>query len=216
MSLKGDKYETLDEIKFRLENTIVLYEGRPVYITRVQYPDGEDEIARVYFQELPYGVLLNKHKEHRKYLSSKKFDLTPFKMGYFNHGGEAIFTARTPVRQNKQGLSQATTSLLDIKGQRHGRMNFAIMVGSDGFADMVNGVFPEFKQVVDMIGGPDTSSAAVSRSFAFYIDHDLEALYLINKGTKCGLALKGDRALKIPPKFHFLRQELEAHHLPIA
>ena len=215
MSLKGDKYETTEEVKARLENTIVLYEGKPVYISRVSMPEGENEVARVFFYEMPYGGKGNE-KEVRKYLSSKNFDLAPFKMGYMNYKGQAIFVSRTPVRQYKQGLSSGTTLLTNIKGQKSDVINFAHMLRSQGFVDMVNGVFPDFKSAGQHLGNEDTSSVAVSRCFAFVIDHDLEALLLMHKGVRCGIALKDDKALKVPPKFHFLRQEMEEHRIPLA
>ena len=216
MSLKGDKYETQEEVKFRLEGSVVLYDEKPVYITRVQHPEDENEIARVYFRELPYGGGLGDNKESRKYLSSKKFDLAPFRMGYMNHKGAAIFVSRAPVRQNKQGLSIGVTSFADVRGQKSGLINFPLMIASQGFVDMFYGKYPDFKQVGDLIGNTEEASVAVSRSFAFYIDHDLESLYLLNKGVKCGIVMKGDRGLKIPPKYHFLRQEMEEHRIPLA
>ena len=220
MSLKGDKYETTEEVKFRLENTVVMYDGEPVYIVRVNMPEAEDrkEIARVYFVPLPLlgGKGDRNAKEVRKYLSSRNFDLTPFKMGYFNHNGEATFVARNPVRQNKQGLSQNTCTFTDCRGKGSQNMNFNEMVRSQGFADMIAGRFPSFKEAGDMLGNKEHSSVAISRSFAFWIDHDLESLLLMHKGIKCGIAMKDDRALKVPPKFHFLREEMEDHRIPLA
>lgn len=231
MSLKGEAYETAEEVKFRLEGTIVLYDGAPVLISRVNVPDAEDrkEIARVFFYELPYRdkALVDKYgdripnpapvgKETRKYLSSKKFDLAPFKMGYFNHGGEATFAARTPVRQNRQGLSSNTCTLTNIRGKRSETINFNMMVGSQGFVDMVAGKFPTFAEAGEMLGNKENSSVAVSRSFAFLIDHDLEALLLMHKGIKCGIAVRGQKALNLPPKFHFLREEAEECRIPLA
>lgn len=218
MSLKGDKYETTEEVKFRLENTVVLYEGKPVLISRVKMPEEREEakeIARVYFYELPYGAG-NKKNEVRRYLSSRNFDLAPFKMGYFNHGGEAIFASRTPVRQNKQGLGQTTCKLTDIRGKGCQTLDWNGVVGSQGFVDMVNGKFPDFQAAGEMLGNKENGSVALSRSFAFFIDHDLEALLLMHKGVKCGLALRGQKALQIPPKFHFLREEMEECRIPIA
>lgn len=215
MSLKGDKYETAEEIRFRLEGTLVKYDGDPVYITRVNMPEADDgkEIARVFFRKLPYK---NKDQEVRKYLSSRKFDLTPFKMGYFNHNKQAFFVSRNPVRQNKQGLSADTTILRDVRGKPCGDMSFALMTTSDGFVDMLNNKYPDFKDAVTMLDQKDNSSVALTQTFAFNIDHDLEALVLMHKGTRCGLAMREDRALKIPKKFHFLREELEENRIPIA
>lgn len=219
MSLKGDKYETQEEVNFRLNNTVVLYDGKPVYITRINMPEAEDkkEIARVFFVELPYGRKLGDGvKETRKYLSSRNFDLAPFRMGYFNHNGEAVFASRTPIRQNQQGLNAKNVTFVDTRGKRAENMNFNEMVKSQGFVDMVNGVFPDFFAAGELLGNKDNSSIAISRSFCFRMDHDLEALLLLHKGIKCGIALKGDRALKVPPKFHFLREEMEQCRIPLA
>jgi hypothetical protein len=215
MSLKGDKYETTEEVKFRLENTVVTYDGQPVYISKVHVPDAEDkgEIARVYFYDLPLKGA--GQKETRKYLSSKKFDLAPFPMGYVNHNGQAFFVARTPVRQNKQGLAQGTTIITDIRGQK-AALSLNDLLRSQGFCDMIAGKYPSFKEAGESLGNKENSSIAISRMFAFVIDHDLEALYLLHKGIKCGLALKNDRALKVPPKFHFLKEEMEECRIPLA
>lgn len=222
MSLKGDKYETTEEIRFRLEGTVVSYDNRPVYISRVQVPDIEDEkeIARVFFFELPYGGIVKRGvpapKETRKYLSSKKFDLTPLKLGYFNYLDQAVFASRAPVRQNKQGLCRNTCTFTDPRGRRDDGMNFETAIGAEGFVNMIDGKYPSFKEAGDMIGDKAMSSVAVSRSFAFVIENDLDALILVHKGLKCGIALKGDKALKIPPKFHFLKEEMEACRIPLA
>jgi hypothetical protein len=218
MSLKGDKYETHEEIQFRLNNTVVMYDGKPVYITQVRQPEDLEEangkeIARVFFSELPYN---GRGKEERKYLSSRKFDLSPFKMGYVNYKGEALFCSRKPIRQNQQGLSAKTLSITDIKGRVSDNASFGNLIAHQSFADMVAGKYPGFAEVGDMLENKESSSVAVSRCFAFLIDHDLEALLLMHKGTKCGLAMKGDKALRLPPKYHFLREEAEECRIPLA
>ena len=220
MSLKGDKYETVDEVKSRLEGTVVLYQDDPVYITRVSMPDAEDrkEIARVFFVPLPLGkegLIKGGGKEVRKYLSSKHFDLAPFKMGYMNHNGEATFVSRAPVRQYKQGFSQTTAVFTDCRGRKSERIGFANAIREQGFLDMVKGKFPDFKTAGDMLGDKEVSSVALSRSFCFIVDHDLEALLLLHKGVKCGIAMKGDKGLKVAPKFAFLREEMEDHRIPL-
>lgn len=214
MSLKGDKYEDIDEVKARVEGTVVLYDGRPVYITKVGFLDVDEQrkdIARVYFKELPYKA---ESPDVRKYLSSKNFDLAPFKMGYTNLRGQAIFLARNPVRQYKQGLSAATLVCTDVRGQKI-PLGFVDLLSRKEFVDMYDGKYPSFKDAGELLGKDDTSSVAISRSFAFTLDHDLEALYLLHKGIKCGLAYKNDRGIRVPPKFHFLREEMEDSRIPI-
>lgn len=216
MSLKGDKYETTEEVRFRLEGSVVVYDGDLVYITRVTMPEEVEEkkeIARVFFEPLPYGG--NRGKEVRKYLSSRKFDLTPFRMGYMNYKGRAIYLSRSPVRQNRQGLSNNNLSILEINGKRAGDVNFGRLIAEQGFVDMFKGKYPDFKTAGELLGDKDVSSVAISNTFAFVIDHDLDALILNHKGVKCGLAMKGDRGLRVSQKYHFLRQEMEEHRIPI-
>lgn len=215
MSLKGDKYENAEEVKFRLEGSVVLYEGRPVYINKVSVPGADDvaEIARVYFYELP---LKPKNNEVRKYLSSKKFDLTPFRMGYMNHKEGTVFVMRSPVRQHKQGFSVNSSKILDVSGQRLGWLGFNNMIHDQGFVDMVNGVYPDFKTAGDIIEEGKRESIAISPSFALTLDKDLDVLVLFNKGTKCGLAFKGDKNIRVSKKFHFLKEEMEQYRIPVA
>lgn len=215
MSLKGDKYETLEEIKFRLEQTIVLYDGKPVYIGRVNMPGEQDagEIARVYFKELPLKE--GGPKEVRKYLSSRKFDLTPFKMGYFNHNGRAVFASRTPVRQNKQGLSKQSLVLktLGLNPITDREVSFTEVVTSQGFIDMIEGSYPSFDGAVPLLK-EDAGSVALSQSFALSFDDDLGIFILFHRGIKCGLVLEGDRGVRLAAKYGFLKEELRDHKIP--
>lgn len=217
MSLRGDKYETAEEVKFRLENTVVLYDGKPVYINRVSVPGPEDidEVARVFFKELPFD-LKDREKEVRKYLSSKKFDLAPFRMGYMNHPNGVFFVSRTPLRQNRQGLSAGVVKLFDVKGEKSNWVSFSDMISCQGFSDMVNNVYPDFKQAGEVVGDGKTDSVAISQSFAFAVDKDLDALILHHKGVKCGLAFPGDKSIRVAKKFHFLKEELESYRIPIS
>lgn len=215
MSLKGDKYETAEEVEFRLRNTVVLYDGDPVYITKTNLPgaDDEGEIARVFFQPLPYN---GRGREVRKYLSSKKFDLTPFKMGFMNYEGAAYFLARQPLRQNRQGLGAGTLSIKNMSPNETRGIDFNTVITADGFVDMIRGKYPSFQEAGEMLNGGDAYSVAVSRSFCFLFDTDLDMLLLSHRGVKCGTAMKGDKAIRLPEKFHFLRQEAEECRIPLS
>jgi hypothetical protein len=216
MSLRGDKYETIEEIKSRLEGTVVLYENEPVFINRVAVPGGKedkDEIARVFFHKLPF-TLNNRPPEFRRYLSSKKFDLTPFRMGYANLEKRTVFVSRSPVRQYKQGLTGDVTKLSEVSGERS-ELGFNTLVQDKGFVDMVQGVYPDFKTAGQVLEAGEKRSLAISRSFAFLSDPDLDILILMNKGVKCGIVLRGDKNIRLSKKFNFLKEELEEYRIPI-
>jgi hypothetical protein len=217
MSLKGDKYETQEEVNFRLSNSIVTYDGKPVYITRIQHPEDEDgkEVARVFFYEIPLkqggGA-----RETRKFLSSRKFDLATPPLGYMNFQKRALYLSRRPVRQQRQGLTNDTLSIIGVTGRPTMDHNMNNLITSNGFVDMFANKYPSFKEAGDLLDDGEVSSVAVSRKFAFLIDHDLEALFLTHKSVRCGVAFKDDKGMKIPDKYHFLKEELEEARIPIA
>lgn len=214
MPLTGSSYETLDEISFRLNNTVVLYENKPVYITKIAGPaETEDEIARVYFHELPLGGAVK--RETRKFLSSRKFDLRPFRMGYMNFKSEAVFLSRTPIRQNRQGLGADNVLLYDFKGELKNNLSFRDVLYSKGFVDMVKNLYPDFPKARDLLKNNDATSVAVNRAFSFVKDDQLDVCVLLYKNSKCGLLLDDEKGVRVPPKFHFLRNEMEEHYIPI-
>jgi len=218
MSLKGDKYETAEEVKFRLEGSVVLYDDKPVYITSVNVPGPEDEeeVARVMFRELPFNPQARDAKRStRKYLSSRKFDLAPFRMGYMNLVDKALFVSRRPVRQSRQGLCNATTSIFQADGQRCNNVSFGKLIASQAFVEMISGVYPDFKQARVMMEEGVFKSVAIGPTFALEVDADLDALILLQKHTQCGIALSGDKGIRLSRKFHFLKEELEQSKIPL-
>lgn len=213
MSLRGDKYETAEEVRFRLENTVVLYDGRPVWITRVRDPEPADgEIARVYFNELPLRA--NRQEETRKFLSSRKFDLSPFKMGYMNLDGDVVFLSRTPVRQNRQGLSAGSCTISDVTGQRNREHGFGQIIDRQEFVDMVMSNYPSFKEASDMIRDGATG-VALSNQYALRRDGDLGIIYLYNRFTKVAAGFPGE-ILRLPKKNAFLKEQLAELKIPTA
>lgn len=208
MSLKGTKYETQDEVKARLENTVVLYEGNPVYITKVTLPDLDDakEIARVFFKTLPFDSN-GRDKEVRKYLSSRNFDLTPFKMGYLNYKNEVLYLSRATGRQYKQGLCAHNLIVAPsarAKQEFGDRIPFRELLYLQEFVDMIKGVYPSFESACKQKEG----SVAVSRIFSLEKDPDLGCFYLTHKDTKCGIVLQNG-IVSIPRKFAFLKEALD-------
>ena len=217
MSLKGDKYETAEEAQFRLNDTIVLYDKKPVYITQVIVPENgaEDnkEVARVYFKELPLNP---NQKNVRKYLSSRNFDLSIPNLGYFNHQGSAFFASRSPLRQNQQGLSSKTLKVRIADKSGADIPSFETIIHSQSFVDMITGVYPSFTEACDLFDThEDVHSMALSPSFAVFLDIDLDALLLAHRGITCGILFKDERILKMSPKFNFLKEEMFEAGLPV-
>ncbi len=212
------KYETLNDAQMRLKGTIVLYEGKPHYVTEIA-AGAEDSPFRVYADALPTKgggggraaeverAIARERGEAdiRKYISSKHFDIAPFAMGFVNDEKGCFYVARTPARQQKQGLSSDTCSACDVYGERK---SFAVVLNSSGFPDMVSGVYPNLAQAVRTLTGGKIKSIAISREFALARDAELpELTYLYHKNKKVGFLRGTDVSLSV--KYTYLKESLD-------
>lgn len=118
------KYETLEDARSRLRNSVVFYDGNPVYINEIdRAPDeANDKIFRVHCTPLPTGD----GAPIRRYISSRNFDISAFEMGFTNHEAYGLrYYSRTPQRQWKQGLCGRNLTCTDIGGRNQGVGNFS-------------------------------------------------------------------------------------------
>lgn len=128
-------YETINEARMRLKDTIVMYDGVPYYV--IDVTDHEDGRFRVYMDKLGKGAVgrslyggsfphpgdyypggvrakydefLEKNPDlgfTRKLAKSRHFNkFRPFPLGNVNMGGAVVYTERSPTRNMHQGLLQ--------------------------------------------------------------------------------------------------------------
>jgi hypothetical protein len=205
------QYESVNDANMRLGNTIVLYDGKPVYIREVgALGEGEGangDIYRVYIKNLPISPT-DRGAYERKFISSKKFDLAPFPMGFMNLNEHAVYLSRAPKKQQKQGLSEGTLSAVtvgDPLGQQ--RIRFADLLNKKEFADCISGNYPNVREATRLIEA-GAQSVAFSRCFAMARDTALpELIYLYHKKDKVGFIMDG--AFKLSAKGRCLRESLQ-------
>ena len=223
MTLKGDTYETVEEASMRLTGSVVLYDGDPVYVTNVTGVDNMEEgggkdIFRVYATPLPFNIERDVvDKQIRKYISSKKFNLSAFKLGYCNLGtGKAVFLSRVAMRQNRQGLTGDTLCIRSISGHNPMDVGFKELVASKGFVSCIKGIYPNYKEFDHEEKVEGLTSLALSRNIALQKDEDgLGLIYAYHRGVKCGYVKDGGR-LFISNKFKFLKEEFEESLIPLS
>lgn len=215
MTLRGDKYETLEEITTRLKGSVVIYDGDPVYVVDVGQvgPGDPADVARVYIAPLPIlpGKEYTKEMCERKFITSKKFDLRPFKMGFMNYEGEAVYLSRIPQRQYTQGLKNNTLRAAMPSGKPF--KGFGSVVTAQAFVDCIKGKYPSIQEAMRT----GASSVALSRDFAFTRDEDLNLLILNYKDVKCGtkdMDSGHEVGFRLSPKFKFLKESLEQARIP--
>ena len=178
------RYDTDDYARSRLLHTIVLHEGKPVEV-------GHIEGGKAILQHLKDGTTVN--------VQLSEIDLTPIRLGYFNHGGDAHYLKRLPKRNDwRQGL-------------RGNNVNMPRLLNT-GVIELCKGTYPSFEEACDMVeDGHDC--VAFSRQFAIGSDGDLEyrGSFLVGH-TKEGDVVGGVCRLETPvlvDKYKYLAEALK-------
>ena len=209
------KYENPDDARMRLRGTVVLYKETPVYITDVQRGETKDDILRVLFSELPVtpgslGKVPFRDEEagaKRKYISSKHFDIAPFKMGYVNRPNEtgAFYTSRIPARVQKQGLCSENFRGINNSGLT---VDFVSFIKCEEVNAMVAGKYPSFKTAVaNLIKVP---SVAFDYDFCLTKDEVIgDLIYLHHKGRKVGMYNQNLDCVVLGKSFTCLKEHLK-------
>jgi hypothetical protein len=212
------KYESVEDARMRLRNTVVLYRGEPVLIKEVTKGEGKDDIIRVLFNEIPAkpvekrrgdGPFVKEDGDQKKYISSKHFDIAPFRMGYVNNikGNGAFYCSRLPNRVQKQGLCLENFKASD---------NFGCRIPFDSFllckevSAMVAGRYPSIERAMELLD--KVKSVAFHRDFALVKDEVIPQLvYIFHKGAKAGMFMKGE--IMLGEKFTCLKESLDEMQL---
>jgi hypothetical protein len=216
------KYESVDDARMRLRQTIVLYKGTPVYIQDVARGTGGDEILRVLFHEIPHNVngvarriadLEEAENPKRKYISSKYFDIAPFKLGYVNRQDKtgAFYCSRMPNRTQKQGLCAENFKALDNQGNQ---VPFQEFLNCKETLAMIAGNYPSFDRAVKSL--EKVPSIAFHREFCLVKDSVISSLiYLYHKGNKVGMYTPATKEIALGEKFKCLKESLQEMHMKV-
>ena len=212
------QYETVGDAGMRLNNTVVLYDGVPHYVDTVDHPPEGDrkEIFRVCCRPLPLKLEDPAQGRIRKYISSKKFDLAPFPMGFINTDRGAVYASRAPTRQQSQGLCSKNllTELVPSPEIGPGQikpkqaLDFNTLIHSQRAADAFAGKYPSFKEAAAETA-KGLKSVAFNREFAIACDPELPfLLYLYHKLVKVGVADADTATVRLGPKRKCLTEML--------
>lgn len=199
------KYERVEDASMRLRNTVVLYKGAPVLVTNVVKGETKDEILRVSIREIPTTRRGAETEEQRKYISSKHFDIAPFRMGYVNRQDKAgaFYCRRLPNRIQKQGLCGENFQAFNNYGHA---VDFNTFLSTKEVNEMVAGVYPSFNVALKALD--KAYAVAFSRNFCLVKDEVLPNLtYIYHKAEKVGL-LGPNKEAMLPKRFECLKESL--------
>jgi len=222
------KYESVEDASMRLRNSVVLYKGLPVFISDVKRGTTKEDPLRVFMQELPLEGAATppprrleraladargddeNGEAKRKYISSKHFDIAPFRLGYVNCPKlGAFYCTRLPSRQQKQGLSRENFQAFNHVGVP---VSFETFCRTKEVCAMVVGDYPSFDVAVKSL--KKVKAVAFSRDFCLVPDEVVPGLiFLYHKNVKVGM-FHGDN-VTLGEKFTCLRESLEEQHVKV-
>ena len=199
-------YENLEEATFRLNSSIVLYDGEPVQINNVE--NHKDGTLRVHISPLPLSLEGNAMSS-RKMINSPKFNkFRPFELGNVNYlHKDTIYVVnveRLPVRTRVQGTTSTNTRITTVNKKSGLIFNFSNLTMNEGFVEMCKGVYPSLKEFFDS----GVYEIALSRNFAV-VKGEATGLFSIYHGTDHIGVMNSKAAIFVFPKFKYLKEVLE-------
>lgn len=170
--MKPSPYIRQDDVQMRLHNTYCMYDGKPVYVTvNVGFNIGE---VTTYSPEKPMTA------ENAKLVNimDDKFSFVFPELGYFNYKNMAVFVARRPDRNQKQGLDPGTCVVSSHSiGESTLPPSIHNLFSSENFVENLLGKYPSLREALDLLL-KDSVSVAISKNVAVgYIGRNLVGLY---------------------------------------
>ncbi len=204
-------YENLDEVTFRLNGSVVRYDGDPVYVQGCE--NHNDGIIRLNISTIP---LDGTEKVTRKMINSPKFDkFRPIPLGNLNyvHGGALAVQRleRIPARTHTQGLTSRATSIQPVANSNNllgTRIDFNAAIRNEGFVEMCKNIYPTLDEFLKT----DITECAIHADYTVVKSGNTGMSYIYHKFDKVGI-LSTRREVLLFPKFGYLKEAMDATRL---
>lgn len=182
-------YDTAGEANRRLAGTVVLRNGRPIYVHGIV---GNFEAVCL---EMPFLA-----REVRVPLAD--LDYRNLRLGYVNYQGEALYLRRQPTRRYKQGLNSENVVIPPMKPGK--KASWGTLTKDAGVIDNLSGAYPTLPEAIRMLRSGKHISVAFDRNFAVE-KSNLDLIFLMYRGEETGYSERGERFI-LPEKFTHLRE----------
>jgi len=194
-------YDNLDDLKSKLQGTIIYYKGQACWVKDC----GVNDVDETGVPTAYYLKLTNRKKNSMSVLlNDPDLNYMHFKLGYCNYDGYAVFIHRKPVKQYKQGLKGDQIDWKCATAPIH--INFDFNFNSH-ICDMLEGVYPTAKYVADALKYQLSSNKAFHPNFAMSYDTVHEDYILEYKGVKVGFS-QDLKNITLKEKFSYIREAL--------
>lgn len=206
-------YDTVEEARQKLESSVVMYDGIPVFIVGAS---GSKNKVMLQYIELPISPRGQSEGSKSASIMDPLWDFKTIgsKLGYVQIKDlktgvfESVFTSRIPTRHSRQGLDERTVyvSPPTFSGMDYG---WGVIITQPGLIDTMRKNFPSIKEAFDgLTNKPEMfKSVGISRKMILMYDR-VSPPYLIYRQEKIGYTEDGIN-FKLAKHKDFLREELQ-------
>jgi len=210
-------YDNRDEAEIRLRNSIVEYEGRPVWVDAVT--DGyDDNLCRIHIAELPLVTTPDGRRlvTQRKIINSPGFkSFRPIRTGWFNPYAwcsanrfplHASYLSRHGARRRRQGLNEENAFRTNVNPDRIPILHrMGDIIKDAGFAEAMRGDFPSLDEALERL--TPNSSMAIALDWCVHRDEQgFTWLYYLT--DEVGMFFRG--SLYVFENFAYLRETIQS------
>lgn len=172
----GTAYYDPRSVGLRLDRTICMYKGKPVYVYATNATRGvtDDSYHMVEIMDVTSKPMTKaKMVDYR----DADFDYRAMLLGYINYNKGAYYLSRVPSRIQKQGLCRTA-----ITSDPH-NIGGGGWFTSDGMRDMLLNDYPSYADCINAIDNDGWDAAAFHRCFAIKAARAKQLMY---KGRTIG------------------------------
>lgn len=178
-SSKARMYDTVEEIRQKIDGSVVLYDGYPV---RIFGADGSKSKLVVHCMKLPLEskpIQMSDNGMLHIPASDSKWDFKSLgsRLGYVQTKGplstlDSVFVSRVPVRRSRQGLDTHTTTVISPPEWGGYRLTIEQLMYQPNFVNTMMGSFPKSKEAFNTLinSSKIVQSVPISRKLAMSYD----------------------------------------------
>lgn len=191
-------YDGPEQTKMRLAETVVAYDGKPVYVTGVT---AGNKLNLVKLPKMNDNFVCG--------LNDPKLNFLDLRLGYVNTNNYAAYMRRTAGRQQRQGLHKGVVIIGDRDLQNKVVLNWEELIHTPEFFDAFQGIYPNFADVVQrMLENPKIRSMAFHRRFALHRDEELGFYELRYRGRR--VAWGDPNQFNLPSEYSYMTEMIQA------
>lgn len=198
-------YDTVEQVNMRLVNSVIMVDGQPVYV----HGCSQDFSIERDVSCISIHYFRSDGSEGSCFVDSQDIDVRNLRLGYVNTRQHTYYLARTPGRQQSQGLTRRNTYTY-VTGQDEPSANMFDEFRRHGsLYRMLSNEYPTIEQCAAKLNDYNSgvTSIAFHKHFALVRNDNFDFLELHFKNERIGY---GDlNNFTLPSRYSYLTEKIQ-------